>query len=275
MTTKTAIRIIQKALKAAGRNPGPIDGEAGAKTRKAFGLELKKKSGQLPDGWEDWTERRKGIAYLQILATEAGYDAGPIDGLWGPMTEHGVDSLIHKDEHNEDPEPWRDWKPGKNPNKWPPQDPQSKVTAFYGPAGKKSNLVKLEFPYTMRLSWELSSKVNSTSCHKKVHDSAKRVLGRVLETYGFEKIKELRLDLYGGCFNNRSMRGGTRKSMHAWGIAFDFDPDRNQLKWGREKAAFAKPAYDKWWESWENEGWTSLGRARNFDWMHVQAARLD
>ena len=25
---------------------------------------------------------------------------------------------------------------------------------------------------------------------------------------------------------------------------------------------------------WEEEGWISLGRARDFDWMHVQAARL-
>ena len=70
------------------------------------------------------------------------------------------------------------------------------------------------------------------------------------------------------------MRGGTRLSTHAWGIAIDWDPERNQLKWGRDRAAFADAAYEPWWQAWESEGWVSLGRERNFDWMHVQAARL-
>jgi len=62
--------------------------------------------------------------------------------------------------------------------------------------------------------------------------------------------------------------------MHAWGVALDFDPNRNQLNWGRDRASFSHPDYDNWWKCWEEEGWISLGRKRNFDWMHIQAARL-
>ncbi|MCH7410937.1 hypothetical protein MM239_16125 [Belliella sp. DSM 111904] len=62
--------------------------------------------------------------------------------------------------------------------------------------------------------------------------------------------------------------------MHSWGIAIDFDPSNNQLKWGRDMATFAGPEYHAWWDIWESEGWVSLGRLRNFDWMHVQAASL-
>ena len=96
----------------------------------------------------------------------------------------------------------------------------------------------------------------------------------MLEEYGEEEIVRLRLDLWGGCLNVRKMRGGTRYSMHSWGIAVDYDPDRNRLKWGRDRAAFAGPDYDVWWRFWEEEGWVSLGRTRNIDWMHVQAAKL-
>ena len=105
-------------------------------------------------------------------------------------------------------------------------------------------------------------------------DSLGRVLAVVLDHYGLDEIKRLRLDLWGGCLNVRKMRGGDRYSMHSWGIALDYDPERNRLKWGRDKASFAKPEYDPWWEAWEQEGWVSLGRQRNFDWMHVQAAKI-
>jgi hypothetical protein len=70
------------------------------------------------------------------------------------------------------------------------------------------------------------------------------------------------------------MRGGSAWSTHAWGIAIDWNPSSNKLKWGREQATLARPEYDAWWDIWEEEGWLSLGRARNYDWMHVQAARL-
>ena len=91
--------------------------------------------------------------------------------------------------------------------------------------------------------------------------------------YGESKIRELRLDLYGGSFVKRKKRGGSTWSTHAWGIAVDFDPDKNQLQWGRDRAYFARPEYNDWWACWEAEGWVSLGKVANYDWMHIQAAR--
>jgi len=86
-----------------------------------------------------------------------------------------------------------------------------------------------------------------------------------------EKIKELRLDLFGGCLNVRKMRGGSSWSMHSWGIAVDLDPDKNQLTWGKDRASFAKSEYDPFWKIVADEGWTSLGKAENRDWMHFEA----
>jgi hypothetical protein len=124
------------------------------------------------------------------------------------------------------------------------------------------------------LSWDLRTKTSKTSCHQKVSDSLMRILTRVKDIYGENNISDLRLDHFGGCYNERKIRNGDLWSMHSWGIAFDFDPRHNALKWGRNKATLSHPDYDDWWICWEEEGWISLGRKRNFDWMHVQAARL-
>jgi hypothetical protein len=69
------------------------------------------------------------------------------------------------------------------------------------------------------------------------------------------------------------MRGGSSWSVHSFGAAIDFLPDENQLKWGKDKASLARPEYEAFWEIWENEGWMSLGRRKNYDWMHVQATK--
>lgn len=167
---------------------------------------------------------------------------------------------------------WRDGSEPPNPNGWPRDDLQA-LEAFYGPPGAE-RLVRIEPPYPHRLAWDPRKTVRHFLCHRKVKDSLERVLERVLNHYGREGIRELRLDLWGGCFNERKIRGGTRWSTHAWGIALDYDPARNRFKWGWDRAAFARPEYDAWWQCWEAEGWISMGRQRNFDWMHVQAARL-
>jgi hypothetical protein len=97
---------------------------------------------------------------------------------------------------------------------------------------------------------------------------------KILKIYGHDALVRLGLDQFGGCLNVRKMRNGSAWSTHAWGIAIDWDADRNQLRWGKDRALMAQPEYAPFLDAWEAEGWLSLGRARNFDWMHVQAARL-
>lgn len=156
-------------------------------------------------------------------------------------------------------------------NNWPKQDYASMVK-FYGNVGE--NQTTLILPYEMYLAWEPKTKVYKISCNVKVHDSLKRIFEKTLAHYGIDKIKELRLDSFGGCLNVRKMRGGSSWSIHSWGAAVDLDPDRNQLKWGRDRAVFAKTEYDEFWKIVESEGATSLGRSRNMDWMHFQFADL-
>jgi hypothetical protein len=133
---------------------------------------------------------------------------------------------------------------------------------------------RLELPFKMRIAWDLKKEITGFSIHAKAHDSAARVFDKIWNHYGEEGIREIGVDLFGGCYNCRKMKGGTSWSMHSWAIAIDFDPARNKLKWNHLHARLAKPDAEKFWQFWEEEGWLSLGRARDFDWMHVQAARL-
>lgn len=267
----TVVRLIQKFLTQEGYAPGPADGQLGDNTYKALQQALQKRKANLPGDWATWPNTRKTVAYVQLLGKEHQLEVGAIDGYWGPQTDFAFESLQHILEKGTPPAPWRDETPlNVNPNGWPQQN-EAELTRFYGAVG--TNLVSVSLPYPHRLSWALNQTINSFQCNAKVRDSIQRVLTGVLQHYGLERIRALGLDRWGGCFNNRVMRGGTKRSMHAWGIAIDYDPEHNQLKWGRDKAVFARSDYDMWWTLWEQEGWVSLGRTKNYDWMHVQAAK--
>jgi peptidoglycan hydrolase-like protein with peptidoglycan-binding domain len=154
---------------------------------------------------------------------------------------------------------------------WPKQDYKSMVE-FYGPVGE--NQTKLTLPYPMKLAWDKNTTLNKITCHKKCTEAFYNIFENTLKTYGDKDIAKLRLDLFGGCLNVRRVRGGSSWSIHSWGAAIDLDPDRNQLKWGKDKAAFGKKEYEEFWKIVESEGAVSLGRARNFDYMHFQFALL-
>lgn len=272
---KRIARLVQAELKAEGYRVGDTDGIAGPKTEAALDKALAKRRRKIPDeNWRAWPRTRKVTAYVQLVAHENAIDAGIIDGYWGQVTNYAFESLTYLREQGALPAPWRDAVPlDVNPHHWPPET-LAELTAFYGPPRRKNPaLTQVELPYVHRLAWNKRKRLTSFLCHPKVADSIRHVLTRVLDHYGQQGITDLGLDLWGGCYAYRVKRGGTSLSTHSWGIAVDYDPRHNQLTWGRGRARFAQPQYEAWWRFWEEDGWTSLGRTANFDWMHVQAAK--
>lgn len=131
-------------------------------------------------------------------------------------------------------------------------------------------LVTLTLPYPMRLAWDTDETVTKIRCHKLVAAKFEAVFKDLLETYGLTRIKELGIDLFGGCFNFRKMRNGNAWSKHSWGIAIDLDPARNTLKETRATARFARPEYQRMIYIFYKHGFISLGVECNFDWMHFE-----
>lgn len=226
---------IQSRLTSHGFPVGPIDGVIGDKTTAAIKA-FQSRNGILPSGKAD----EATIAALR--STSAGPVVRPIGEDQPAPTIKSV---------------------------WPRQ---ADVSAFYGAVGTSQTSIAI--PFDMWLAWDKSVRVRKMTLHTKVAASAERVLQAVAGLYSAQERKTIGLDLFGGSLNVRKMRGGSAWSMHSWGIAIDFDPERNQLKWGRDKARLAQSDAVPFWLEWEKEGWVSLGRARDFDHMHVQAARL-
>jgi hypothetical protein len=267
------IRFVQNELRQTGYRIGSVDGRLGPKTEKALRKELAGRTGELPNEWNGWPRTRLFTAYVQLRCKEERVNPGAIDGLWGSQTDYAVNVIRERIQNNLSAPNFRD-NEELDPNRahpWPHQS-QAEVKAFFGNVDTHQTMLNL--PYTHRLAWDKNVRINRYSCHEKVHDSLGRILARVHEHYGEERIIELRLDLFGGCLNKRKKKGGTTWSMHAWGVAVDYDPQNNQFRWGWERASFARPEYDTWWKIWEEEGWTGLGRSRNYDWMHIQAPHL-
>lgn len=156
---------------------------------------------------------------------------------------------------------------------WPTEREVLSGHSIFGQPGDRDSLVSIPLPYPLRPSWSPDTELTSITCHRLIAGPLTRIFQRTLEHYGMERIRELRLDIYGGCFNNRPIRGGSRPSLHAWGIAVDLDPERNTLYMSAPEAAFSGPEYDAFWSIVEREGAFSLGRECNYDWMHFQFAR--
>jgi len=145
------------------------------------------------------------------------------------------------------------------------------ATAVYGkPTQQGGYLTTIKLPYPMRLAWDKKTKVNTMRCHKLVADEFLNVFNDLLAHYGYEKIVELGIDLFGGCFNFRAMRGGSDYSRHSWGIAIDLDPERNLLHETSTTARFARQEYKAMIDIFYKRGFISLGREKNYDWMHFE-----
>jgi len=219
-----------------------------------------------------WPSIRKQIGALQLLIKTLGVDSSlVVDGYWGPGTQAAYDDakdLIDNKSQWQRPTQVHPVHATAVPNLWPSSDTNS-LKKFYGNPG--TNHGKVLCPYPLKLAWDLDVVVNRFTANTKIIDATEQALEMVLEHYGINEIIRLKLDLWGGCYANRTVRGSSNTiSTHAFACSIDWNPTENRLRWNKNRASFAKPEYDFWWKAWDDVGAKSLGRTKNFDWMHVQ-----
>lgn len=276
---------VQTELKARALYSGAIDNQYGPRTDGAIEALL---ATNHVAGYSGWPDARQLIAAQQVLCKLRDIEVGAIDGRMGPQSRHAFEVYDARKANGWKPvaavETWRDEPlPPVAPSHPLPAPPtttvphvssprQSGVPGFYGAVG--TNQTSLVLPFPMRLAWDTDTIVSKYSCHVKVREAMECVWKSALDHYGIDEIKRLRLDLFGGCLNVRKMRGGSAWSMHSWGIAADIDPDHNQLKFTRAQATLDGPEYDPFWSVVYATGAISLGRERDYDWMHFQYANL-
>lgn len=231
-------RWLQSRLTAHGYSPGVIDGEIGAKTVAAIRA----------------FQRARNL---------------PVTGQADDATVAALREASSRLPGNAEAPPLAPVSQAPERSTWPHQND---AMGFYGPVGQSQTIIEL--PYPMVLAWDKRRTINRISVHSKVAESACRALQTVADTYSAKDRRDLGLDIFGGSLNVRRMRGGSRYSMHSWGIALDFDPERNGLKTRSPQARLSHADAVPFWQAWEAEGWVSLGRYADRDWMHVQAARF-
>jgi hypothetical protein len=255
----------QTELQDRGFYKGSIDGVEGPNTRDAMIEFLRSRSSELEPSVKSTNSIRvKRLAAVQLIFKDLGFYEVPVDGKIGPSTRHATEQWQNRQRQTH--------QPARNPssnNRWPNR---SQLESFYGRPGTGHTMLELPFP--MRIAWNKRQTINRVTVHSKCADSLGRILSEIHREYGYDELRKLGIDLFGGIYNNRNIRGGSVPSVHAYAAAIDLDPERNQLRWGSDRAVFAKPKYSKMIDAFEREGWVSLGRERNFDWMHLQASVL-
>jgi len=91
------------------------------------------------------------------------------------------------------------------------------------PAWEEQHIRRVTLPASLPLSGT-STVVTRVTCHELIVDVLRETL-RAIDDAGNWAL----LVSYGGGFNFRPKRGSGEISLHAWGIAWDFDPEHNAL----------------------------------------------
>lgn len=140
----------------------------------------------------------------------------------------------------------------------------------YGQPIDDTYLVDTILPFQMYFSWDPSYWIGKFKVHKKIKDNVEAAFHCIYEHYGLEEIIRLKINEWGGCHNDRKMRGSNKWSRHAWGIAIDLFPTKNGLRTKAPDAAFSHKEYRPLIDIMYEHNFINYGVEKGYDWMHFE-----
>ena len=111
-------------------------------------------------------------------------------------------------------------------SRWPHDDTASKIK-FFGKPG--TNLVQITPPFQMYYDHH---PIKAITVNKAIATALLAVFNEILDKCGHDqkKVDETGASAFGGCYNQRMIRGSsTNISNHSFGAAIDIDPENNPL----------------------------------------------
>jgi len=166
-----ALRILQEILTETGRYVGPITGQLTTELPAAVAGMIEDRIGEVAAPIVDWSNKRKRVAAFQLACKDVECDPGPIDGLWGQLTDYAYLEIEHLRRTGTPLLKFRDIVPGDtNPNHWPTDRPgQAELMDFfsYRPIrGTEPQTVIAECPWQLTLDFNHSVNGGSGATQK-------------------------------------------------------------------------------------------------------------
>lgn len=164
-------------------------------------------------------------------------------------------------------------------SQWPKSDRESLIN-FYGnpdgngdglpdPIWESKNIVRIDPVYQMYLAWDPRAPLRKIAIHKNCADSLTRIMKKIEQKISPQDRSYYQLDMFGGAYNFRTMRGSNRLSMHAYGCAIDIAPEINPL--GAKYRPNSRMMPMQVVRIFEEEGWGWGGEWQRPDAQHFEA----
>jgi hypothetical protein len=76
----------------------------------------------------------------------------------------------------------------------------------------------------MRLSWDIKRKVKTIAVNRRIAPVVSDALLEIEQYKGREYLYRNKLNYFGGVYNYRTQRSGSRLTTHAWAVSIDMNP---------------------------------------------------
>ena len=142
------------------------------------------------------------------------------------------------------------------------------------PAEIEKRLVKVNVPFPMYLEWDVKTKVDTIRAHPICAEDFQSALNQISGFFSEREIIEIGMNKFAGGFTIRYMRGGQRLSAHAYGIAFDFNSQKNGLNTPFFKSDFCSDRGKFVIDIFHKNGFVNYGAIFGIDSMHFEYTRI-